>query len=159
MASDGKKRFWTYLDDMEGDKIVWIVVLLLILCSILCLFSSTSSLLKGDATRIDILRGQIMLSLFGIGLLIFCYNIKNLKVWKFFAKLGFILSIGLLVFVAGHLNLGFIRAASVNGSWRILSVAGQQIHVLEVVKVSMMMYLAWAMDAYKNGNKLFASNE
>ena len=152
MASDGKKKFWTYLDDMEGDKIVWIAVLLLILCSILCLFSSTSNLLKGDATRIGILKEQVVLAMFGIGVLIFCYNIKNLKVWKFFAKFGFILSFGLLVFVAGHLNLGFIRAASVNGSWRILSVAGQQIHVLEVVKVSMMMYLAWALDAYRNGH-------
>ncbi|MBO4596204.1 MAG: FtsW/RodA/SpoVE family cell cycle protein [Bacteroidales bacterium] len=152
MATDGKKKFWTYLDEMEGDKIVWIVVLLLILCSILCLFSSTSSLLKGEATRIDILKGQIILSLAGIGVLIFCYNIKSLRVWKFFAKWGFLLSLGLLVFVAGHLNLGVVRAASVNGSWRILSVAGQQIHVLEVVKVSMMMYLAWAMDAYRNGH-------
>ena len=96
MATDGKKKFWTYLDEMEGDKIVWIVVLLLILCSILCLFSSTSSLLKGEATRIDILNGQIILSLAGIGVLIFCYNIKSLRVWKFFAKWGFLLSLAML---------------------------------------------------------------
>ncbi|MBO4427886.1 MAG: FtsW/RodA/SpoVE family cell cycle protein [Bacteroidales bacterium] len=152
MASDGKKKFWNYFDDMEGDKIVWIIVILLILCSILCLFSSTSGLLKGDASRISILKSQVVLAVLGVGVLIFCYNIKNLKVWKFFAKFGFILSLGLLLFLAGHVNLGFVRAASVNGSWRILSVGGQQIHVLEVVKVSMMMYLAWAMDAYRNGH-------
>jgi len=50
-----------------------------------------------------------------------------------------------------HLQLGPVKASSINGAWRILKVGGFQIHVFEIVKVAMVMYLAWAVDTYKNG--------
>ena len=39
-----KSTFWTFADHFEGDKVVWIIVLLLFLASIVCMFSSSSRL-------------------------------------------------------------------------------------------------------------------
>ena len=41
-----RKGLWGFIDNIEGDKVVWIIVFLLIMISILAIFSSTS-LLKG----------------------------------------------------------------------------------------------------------------
>ena len=60
MASAKKKNtFWTFADRLEGDKVVWIIVLLLILFSIVCMFSSSSRLLRDGMTRIDLVKSQL----------------------------------------------------------------------------------------------------
>lgn len=149
------KKFWTYLEDMEGDKVVWIIVILLILCSVLCLFSSTSHLLTKGQTRLDIVREQIVLSFVGIGILIAAYNIKKVEFWRGLAKIGFIGSLALLLLLVSGLDLGILRPVTINGARRIIQVSigghGIQLHVFEIVKVAMVMYLAWAMDALKKG--------
>ena len=33
-----KRTFWTFFDSLEGDKVVWIIALMLIMISIVCLF-------------------------------------------------------------------------------------------------------------------------
>ena len=52
MSKDNRKgswinRLWNFIDDIEGDKVVWVIVLLLIIVSILAIFSSTSLLKEG----------------------------------------------------------------------------------------------------------------
>ena len=164
MATGKKKNIWTFLEEMEGDKVVWIIVLLLILCSVLCLFSSTSHLLTKGQTRLDIVKEQIVLSFVGIGILIGAYNIKNVKVWRFIGKIGFAGSMVLLLILVSGVNLGIVRPITINGARRILQFSlgghGIQIHVFEIVKVAMVMYLAWAMDALKKGelNKYFLTD-
>ena len=46
MAEENKKKstLWNFLDNLEGDKVVWMIVLLLMLISIVAIFSSTSQL-------------------------------------------------------------------------------------------------------------------
>jgi cell division protein FtsW len=44
---------------------------------------------------------------------------------------------------------GVIEAERINGAWRTLRIAGFQLHVFEVVKVAMVLYLAWAIHSYK----------
>ena len=65
-----KKSFWRIADSFEGDKVVWIIVLMLFLFSLVCMFSSTSKLLKGEMTRIDLLRTQLYVVLGGLVVII-----------------------------------------------------------------------------------------
>lgn len=140
---------WNFADSFEGDKVVWIIVLMLILISIVCMFSSTSRLLKGDMTRLDLLKSQLYVSVAGLVLIIACYNIKNINIFRWFSKLGFPIAFVLLAMLLSRINLPFIRSIELNGARRILQLGGIQIHVFEVVKIAMVMYLAWALDAIK----------
>ncbi len=151
---DNKKRkesFWNFVDSLEGDKVVWMIALMLILISIVAIFSSTSQLaLSQNTTRLEIIKEQMLLSLGGLAVIILCYNIKHIGVFRFFSQIGYLVSIVMLGILASHKSIGPIKPIMLNSAWRILSVGGVQIHVFEVVKVAMVMYLAWATSAYRN---------
>ena len=152
MAAKEKKRtFWNFADSFEGDKVVWIIVLLLILISIVCMFSSSSRLLRDGMTRLDLVKSQLLVVLAGLGVIIVLYNIKNIGFFRWCSKWGFFVSLALLGLLDAHVNLPFIKAVNINNAWRILTIGGFQVHVFEVVKIAMVLYLAWAMDALKQG--------
>ncbi|MCR4860315.1 MAG: FtsW/RodA/SpoVE family cell cycle protein [Bacteroidales bacterium] len=153
MATSTKKKnsFWTFADRFEGDKVVWIIVLLLILFSIVCMFSSSSRLLRDGMTRLDLVKSQFLIVLAGLAIIIVCYQIKNIKLFRWLSQWGFLVSAALLALLDAHVNTPFIKALNINSAYRILSIAGFQVHVFEVVKVAMVLYLAWAMDALKEG--------
>ena len=140
-----------FMDRLAGDKVVWIIVLFLCLISLVSIFSSTSQLATEANTRIDIIRTQFFTILAGLAVITVIYKIDNIRIFKWLSKWGFLLSLVMLLLLDLHLQLGPVKASSINGAWRILKVGGFQIHVFEIVKVAMVMYLAWAVDTYKNG--------
>ncbi|NLZ20249.1 MAG: FtsW/RodA/SpoVE family cell cycle protein [Bacteroidales bacterium] len=150
-SAKNKNTFWTFADRFEGDKVVWIIVLLLTLFSIVCMFSSSSRLLRDGMTRLDLVKNQFIIVLVGLALILVCYNIKNINFFRWCSQWGFAVSLLLLALLDAHVNLPFLKALNINDAYRILSFAGFQIHVFEVVKVAMVLYLAWAMDALKRG--------
>ncbi len=147
--SDKKRTVWNFFDRIEGDKVVWIIVLMLILISIVCIFSSTSRLLEGAQTRVDIVRNQLIIVVIGLLVIIGCYNIKNIKVFRWLSQWGFLFSMALLILLVAKIDTPIVRSIEINGARRILQIAGIQVHVFEVVKVAMVLYLAWALDALK----------
>ncbi|MBP9998456.1 MAG: FtsW/RodA/SpoVE family cell cycle protein [Bacteroidales bacterium] len=149
--SKKKKTLWNFVEHLEGDKVVWIIVLMLILVSIVCMFSSTSRLLKEGETRIDLVKSQFTTVFMGLGLILVCYNIKSVNFFRNLSKYGFLASLVLLVLLVSKIDTGFIKSISLNGARRILSIKGQQLHVFEAVKIMMVMYLSWAVDALKKG--------
>ena len=158
MAYNGKKGkslFASMVDRLEGDKVVWIIMIMLVLISVVCMFSSTSRLLESGQTRVDIVQSQLKFVALGLGIVILCYNIKNVE---FFRKLSLIMmpvSIILLLMLWVGINdvpnyrHYLIATPTLNGARRVISIHGKQIHVLEIAKISMVMYMAWAMDAIK----------
>ena len=157
MGKDGKgktgtprKGFWGFIDNIEGDKVVWIIVFLLIMISILAIFSSTSLLREGSKDRMDFISEHLVVVGIGLGLIFGLYNIKKIGIFRILSQLGFGVSFVLLVMLALHVNIpGVIQAERINGAWRTLRIAGLQMHVFEVVKVAMVLYLGWAIHAYK----------
>ena len=143
--------FWNFIDRFQGDRVVWMIVILLILISLVTIFSSTSLLAAQKHTdRVNILREQGMIVGIGLVLIIVCYNIRNIEIFRKLGQWGFALSLFLLMLlVIRRPIIPFVRPAVVNHAWRILSVFGFQIHVFEVVKVLMVLYLSWAVDAYR----------
>lgn len=146
-----KSSFWTFADRFEGDKVVWCIVLMLFLLSIVCMFSSSSRLLGDGMTRVDLAMDQFLVVGAGLLIIIGMYNIRNIDVFRRFSSLGFPLAFILLLLLDIRINLPFIHAKYINGAYRTLVVEGVQIHVFEIVKVAMVMYLAWAQDAFKRG--------
>ena len=167
MGKDGKKKtgapqkgFWGFIDNIEGDKVVWIIVFLLIMISILAIFSSTSLLKEGSKDRMDFALEHLVIVGIGLGLIFGLYNIKKIGIFRILSQLGFGVSFVLLALLASHLRLpGVIEAERINGAWRTLRVAGFQLHVFEVVKVAMVLYLAWAIHAYKEKRLKYGKND
>ena len=144
-----KGSFWNFIDRIEGDKVVWIIVFMLTMISALAIFSSTSQLAGGSKDRIDLIREHTMFIGLGYLLIWGIYKIKSIKVIRIASRYGFLISFVLLLLLDTHANFGFIKAAYINKAWRTLSLFGFQIHVFEVVKVCMVMYLAWALHSYR----------
>ena len=132
-----------FMDRLAGDKVVWIIVLCLCLISMVAIFSSTSQLATESTTRIDIVRTQFFTILGGLALIFILY--------KWLSQWGFLLSLVMLLILDLKLNIGPIESASINGARRILKVGGFQIHVFEIIKVAMVMYLAWAVETFRKG--------
>ena len=154
MARTKTQDLWNFTESFEGDKVVWIILILLYLFSIVCMFSSTSRLLDGSMTRIDLVREQIFWVFVGLLIVVTLYNLRNMKCLRLLGILGFPASFFLLLLLNIHINTPIVRTPYINGAYRMLQVGGMQVHVFEVVKVAMMMYLAWAMDSYNTGGIL-----
>lgn len=156
----GKKgTFWNFIDNLEGDKVVWIITVLLILFSIVVIFSSTSQLLKPGETRLDLVKEQLAVVAIGLGLILVCYNIKNIEIFKTLSACGFPLSLILLLCLVFKVDNPLIHAQTINSATRTLSIAGLQIHVFEVTKVAMVAYMAWALTARKEHRLDFIKNQ
>ena len=153
-------KFWNFIDNIEGDKVVWVIVLMLIIVSILAIFSSTSLLKEGTKDRIDFIKDHLLVVGIGLGLITGLYNIKRIGVFRFLSKLGFLVSLFLLILLNSHINIpGVIKAECINDAWRTLNVCGLQIHVFEVVKVAMVLYLAWGLHGYKEDREAISNGE
>ena len=136
------------LQKVEGDKVILIIVLLLLLVSFLAIFSSTP-LLPAQETRLQTMTEHGGVALLGIILMFILYHMK-VEWMKPLSQIGFGLSAIMLGMLIIKVNIpGIIHTQTINGAVRNFSVAGLQIHVFEVVKVAMIMYLAWAMNAVK----------
>ena len=148
-----KSRIWNFFDGLKGDKVVWMIVLMLIMISAVCIFSSTSTtkeVMSGSQTRVDVVLDLIKVILLGMALLLVCYNFIGVKGYRILARLGFPVSALLLIVVVTHFDsLPFFKAGQINGAWRVIKIGGLQLHIYEVIKVAMVMYLAWAVDAFQ----------
>lgn len=143
-----KGPLWSVLQKVEGDKVILIIVLLLLLVSFLAIFSSTP-MLPAQESRLQTMSQHGIVALLGIGVMFVLYHI-NINFWKPWAKWGFAISVALLGLLLMKLEIpGVIHTQTINNAVRNFSIFGLQIHVFEIVKVLMIMYLAWAMNALK----------
>lgn len=158
--NENKKKtdIFRLIDRIEGDKVIWIIVLMLIMISIVTISSSTPLLaLMNKSTRGAIVGEQVMVSVIGLGIILFFYTfVKKIGIIRLLSKMGFILSLIMLMLLAIRINTPFIRALRVNHAVRSLSVFGLQLHVFEFTKVLMIMYLAWAIQTFNEGKMRLA---
>ena len=145
MAQEEKKDL---IDRFAGDKVILLIALFLMLISVVSVFSSTPLLARELGTgRMDIMLDQLKAVAIGFIFIFLLYFFGRVEVYRRASMLGFALTFGILAVL--NLNLGIVKAGSINGARRILVVAGKQIHVYEFVKVFMIMYLGWALDTFK----------
>ena len=168
MAESKKKNnLWNFIDSLEGDKVVWMIVILLILFSIVAIFSSTSLLaIQQNTTRMAIVGEQLGLAVAGLVIIIICCAIPKIGFFRVVSQLGYVLSmvplllLGLAAVAAKgetRWDLGLITVNKINDAWRTISLFGFQFHVFEFVKVAMIMYLAWAVNTFRNDSFFLAN--
>ena len=148
-------RFSDLIDKLEGDKIIWIIVFAIIVFSIVGMASSTSLLARLNGTsRLDYAIKQVYVALSGLAVIWAIYKFGKVGFLKFFAKFGFSASVFLLVLLDSHFDkIPFLKPIETyrgSGTWRTIVMFGVPVMVYEVVKVAMVMYLAWALQALKN---------
>lgn len=148
-ASSGKR--WNMVERIKGDKVVWMVVLLLIMISMITISGSTSLLaIDNKTTRLNLLTKHLWVCAGGLALIFVIYKIRSIKFFEFFSKYGFLLSVILLAALDSHFKFGdSFKTELLNGAYRTIRIWKIQVHVFEVVKVAMVMYLAWACKSYK----------
>lgn len=152
MKDKRNKSIWNLAAWLKGDIVIWAIVMMLILISIVCIFSSTSRLLEGDQTRVDIVRSQLKIVAAGVAVILICFSIKSTRIFRMFSKWGFLVSALMLLFLDLHDIIGAIgpiKPIKINEAWRIIQIGPIQVHIFEVIKVLMVLYLAWAMDAFR----------
>lgn len=154
---DGEKkrqaRIWTVFDRFTGDKVILMVALLLMLISIISVFSSTPLLVDSGRgiDRMSIMMRQLKAVGAGVAVILAFYFLGSSKLYRNIAVLCLVFSLSSLLILVANLNLGPVKAGVINGARRIilLGSGGTQIHVYEFVKVGMVIYLAWALDTYR----------
>ena len=119
--------------NLEGDKVIWAIVLALSIFSVLVVYSTAGwKFLFSHLIKLS------------IGLF-FLYQVHKIK-FKYFAKigvLGFVISIVLLILV-------FIMGVTVNGASRWLSIAGFQFQPSDIAKLSILLFMARQLSKYRN---------
>lgn len=158
MAAKEEKKggIWNWADRIQGDKVIWIIVLMLIMFSIVAIFSSTTQLAaQNGTTRLIIFKQQMRTVIFGLCLIFGCYFIPYIGLFRRLSALGFFASAAGLLMLLTKIRLGsFIRAVEINGAVRAVSVFGLQFNVYEFVKVFMILYLSWAVNSYRDGKTM-----
>lgn len=152
--------FWNLLDRIQGDKVIWIVVIFLTLLSIVALFSSTSldaAVMKGEKTRMNNFIVQVGMVSVGFIIMYGIYLIPGMKLFKWFSQWGFLISAFFLAIPLLGINLGFAKPGTINGASRFILVFGLQVNPTDIARVFMVMYLAWAIDTWKGHNFTIAN--
>jgi cell division protein FtsW len=129
----------TILKNIKGDKVIWVVVILLSIVSLLAVYSSSGMLAyrkQGGNTEYYLYK-QFFLLLFGFGLMYVTHLIRY-TYFSRISQIGLILSIGLLIYT-------MIHAESVNNARRWDDIFGISYQSSDIVKLFLIMSLARAL--------------
>jgi len=126
------------LKSTRGDKVIWAVVLLLVLVSLLVVYSATGSLAykmyKGN-TEVYLFK-QIAFIAIGFCVIYFAHRV-NYTIYSRVAKILFLLSIPLLLY-----TLLFGVTLNEGSRWIRLPIIGMNLQTSELAKLALFMYLA-----------------
>ena len=133
---------------IEGDKVIFLIFFFLTALSVVLVLSSTSlekDVVSGTSNRFEIFKDQIV----GVILGFFClFIIYKCIPTEFFIKLG-IPALLVSLFFSGMLFQGHFTGWLVDSKSEPRAVhIGISIFVCEVLKVSLLYYLAWALERY-----------
>ncbi|MFW5659326.1 MAG: FtsW/RodA/SpoVE family cell cycle protein [Bacteroidota bacterium] len=126
------------LSRLEGDRGIWISVILLLLISLLAIYSSTSTLaqrFQGGNTEHYLLKHTILL-IVGLAVIYFSHKLD----YRFFARISPFL-LGISVLLSAYTLLQGEESA-INSANRWINIFGQSFQPSDLSKFSLMVYLA-----------------
>lgn len=123
---------------LKGDKVIWMVVLLLSIISILVVYSSSNALaqkFKGGNTEAYLIKHALFI-LFGFLIMYFVHKI-NYKYLSRISQIAFIISIPLLLFT-------LVKGVSAGGASRWLEIPGIGLtfQTSDFAKIALIIYVA-----------------
>lgn len=126
------------LQKLEGDRGIWMAVILLLLVSLLAIYSSTSTLAQRfqDGNTEHYLLKHTILLFVGLAIIFFVHRLD----YRFFAKISPFL-LGLSVLLSAYTLLQGEEDA-INSANRWINIFGQSFQPSDLAKFSLMVYLA-----------------
>lgn len=136
---------------IKGDRVVWLVVLLLAILSILAVYSSIVTLAykyKDGDTFYYLFKHAIILFV-GFGLMMLAHNVKY-KYYSRISQMALYLSIPLL-------GLTLVTGANINDAsrWLVIPVINQTFQTSDLAKLALIMYLARLLSKRQDSIKDF----
>jgi len=130
---------WVQSKIFRGDRVIWIVLLLLSLLSLLIVYSSTGALAYRQAAgnTMHFLIRQIFFLGAGLGLMLVMVNFLSVKIYSILSNLLVYLSIGLLL-----VSVAMQVAGMSGGSGRTLDFGFISFQPAELTKISLIMFSA-----------------
>jgi len=135
----------------KGDRVIWIVLMLLSLLSLLIVYSSTGALAYRVASgnTMHYLIRQIFFLGLGFGIILLMVNVFPVKIYSIVANYLLYLSIGLLAFAVAMKLAGMI-----SGSGRTLNLGIVTFQPAELAKISLILYAAKILGKQKTKSDL-----
>lgn len=137
----------------KGDRVIWIILMLLSLLSLLIVYSSTGALAYRVASgnTLRFLARQVVFLTIGIAIILGMVNILPVKIYSITASWLLYLSMGFLLFAIVMKGSGMI-----DGSGRTVSILGVSFQPAELAKISLILYAAKILGKkQKTKNDLF----
>lgn len=137
----------------KGDRVIWIVLLLLSILSLLIIYSSTGALAYRVASgnTLKFLIRQLFFLGVGFGVILLMVNVVPVKFYSIIANYALYASIGLLAFAVVMKGTGMI-----DGSGRTITFLGISFQPAEFAKISLILFSAKVLGKkQKTKNDLF----
>lgn len=129
---------------IKGDRVIWVVVVMLFLFSILAVLSSFSK--PSGAAMFSTLLKQSAIIMFGL-LVMYIFHNLPISIYRKVAVIGIVISVILLLYM-------FAFGVTINGARRWIRIFGMTFQPADVAKVAIVLYLAKVfeegnLDSYK----------
>src|SRR6187549_4191959 len=138
-------------DRTKGDKVIWALVILLVLASLLVVYSATGSLaykLYRGNTEVYLFK-QITFIILGMAVIYFAHRV-NYTIWSKVAYFLFIISIPLLVY-----TLFFGVKMNEGSRWIRLPIINMTMQTSDLAKLALFMYISRQISKRQNVIKDF----
>ncbi len=135
----------------KGDKVIWALIILLVLASLLVVYSATGSLaykLYRGNTEIYLFK-QIAFIIMGMAVIYFAHRV-NYTIWSKVAQVLFLISIPLLIY-----TLFFGVRMNEGSRWIRLPIINMTMQTSDLAKLSLFMYLSRLISKKQNVIKDF----
>ena len=138
-------------DKTKGDKVIWALVILLVLASLLVVYSATGSLaykLYRGNTEVYLFK-QITFIILGMAVIYFAHRV-NYTIWSKVAYFLFIISIPLLIY-----TLFFGVRMNEGSRWIRLPIINMTMQTSDLAKLALFMYISRQISKRQNVIKDF----
>ena len=132
----------------KGDKVIWVIFVLLCVISITEVFSASSTLIYRSGNHWEPITRHLIFLIAGAGVVVLFHNIPY-KWFQVFPLFLLPLSIGLLAFV---MLMGFVTGDRVNGAARWMTFMGFQFQPSEIAKMAVVIVTAYILSKGQSEN-------
>jgi len=144
-------NYTTIIKWFKGDRVIWVILLLLSLLSLLIVYSSTGALAfrQADGNTMHYLIRQIFFLALGIGLMLIMVNVVPVKFYSYISQVAVYASIGLLAIAFGLKMIGHAG----DSSGRTLNLGFFSFQPAEFAKISLIMYSSKILGKYQKSKE------
>ncbi len=142
MTETTDKKRKNFVNKLKGDRVIWLIIILLAMISIAAVYSSSSALaFKMGKSTFSFLIKQMNFVIIGFVFLLICYRIP-LGWYRRFSYIALAISAGLLLYT-------IFNGVVLNKATRWIDIGGLSFQPSEFAKIAVVLYLARILETSK----------